>query len=60
MREREVPVLIAGGGPVGLTVAMELGSRGVPCLLLNDKPETAQHPKANAIGARSMEHFRSS
>lgn len=43
---------------MGLTVAMELGWRGVPCLLLNDKPETAKHPKANAVGARSMEHFR--
>ena len=55
---KEVPVLIAGGGPVGLTLAMELGWRGVPCVLLNDRAETAKHPKANATGARSMEHFR--
>jgi 2-polyprenyl-6-methoxyphenol hydroxylase-like FAD-dependent oxidoreductase len=54
----EVPVLVVGGGPVGLTLAMELGWRRVPCLLLNDQPETARHPKANAVGARSMEHFR--
>lgn len=26
----EVPVIIAGGGPVGLTLAMDLGWRGVP------------------------------
>lgn len=56
--EAETPVLIAGGGPVGLTLAMELGLRGIPCVLLNDKPVTAQHPKANAVGARTMEHFR--
>lgn len=53
-----IPVLIAGGGPVGLVVALELGMRGVGCLVLNDKPHTAAHPKANAIGARSMEHLR--
>jgi 2-polyprenyl-6-methoxyphenol hydroxylase-like FAD-dependent oxidoreductase len=52
------PVLIAGGGPVGLVVALELGIRGVPCVVLNDQPETAAHPKANAIGARTMEHLR--
>lgn len=52
------PVLIAGGGPVGLVLAIELGRRGVGCLLLNDAPETATHPKANAIGARTMEHLR--
>ena len=51
-------VLIAGGGPVGLVAAIELARRGVGAILLNDKPETATHPKANAIGARSMEHFR--
>ncbi|HLI25918.1 MAG TPA: FAD-dependent monooxygenase, partial [Chloroflexota bacterium] len=31
---RRVRVLIAGGGPVGLALAVELGWRGVPCLLL--------------------------
>ena len=53
-----VRVLIVGGGPVGLVVALELGLRGVPCMVLNEQPQTAQHPKANAISARSMEHFR--
>jgi 2-polyprenyl-6-methoxyphenol hydroxylase-like FAD-dependent oxidoreductase len=51
-------VLIAGGGPVGLVLALELGRRGVPCIVLNDRPTTAEHPKANAIGSRTMEHFR--
>lgn len=51
-------VLIAGGGPVGLVLALELGRRGVSCIVLNDRPTTATHPKANAIGARTMEHFR--
>jgi 2-polyprenyl-6-methoxyphenol hydroxylase-like FAD-dependent oxidoreductase len=54
----DTAVLIAGGGPVGLVIAIELGRRGIRCVVLNDMPGTATHPKANAIGARSMEHFR--
>ena len=51
-------VVIAGGGPAGLCLAIELGLRGVPCLLLDDKPDTTRHPAANATQARTMEHFR--
>ncbi len=61
MGEREagrVPVVIAGGGPVGMVAALELARRGIPCVLLNDRPDTAAHPKANAFSPRSMEHFR--
>ena len=54
----DTSVLIVGGGPVGLVVAIELGRRGVPCIVLNDAATTAHHPKANAIGSRTMEHFR--
>ena len=54
----DTQVLIAGGGPVGLTIALELARQGVRCILVNDQAETALHPKANAINARSMEHFR--
>lgn len=33
----EVPVLILGGGPAGLSAAIQLGQRGVRCLLVDDK-----------------------
>jgi 2-polyprenyl-6-methoxyphenol hydroxylase-like FAD-dependent oxidoreductase len=55
---RRVPVVIAGGGPVGMVAALELARRGIASVLLNDRPDTAAHPKANAFSARTMEHFR--
>ena len=51
-------VLIAGGGPCGLMLAIELGRRGIRCLLVDAKPGTALNPQANATQARTMEHFR--
>jgi len=56
--KRRVSVVVAGGGPVGMIAAIELGRRGVSCVLLNDRPTTATHPKANAISSRTMEHLR--
>ncbi len=51
-------ILVVGGGPCGLMLANELGRRGVPLLLINDKPHTAMNPQANATQARTMEHYR--
>lgn len=56
--ETTTPVLIAGGGPVGLTLACELGSRGVACVLLEQKSTTTAEPKCTLTNMRSMEHFR--
>jgi len=54
----EIPVLIAGGGPVGLTLSLLLSRFGVPSLLVERHPCTAMLPKARSINARSMEIFR--
>lgn len=54
----EIDVLIAGGGPCGLMLAIELGRRGIHCLMVDAKPSTAFNPQANATQARTMEHFR--
>src|ERR1044072_5626891 len=51
-------VLIVGGGPCGLTLAIELGRRGGDAVLIDAKPGTAGRPQANATQARTMEHFR--
>ncbi len=52
------PVVIAGAGPVGMVLALELGRRDVPCVLLNDRPGPSPQPKANATSPRTMEHLR--
>src|SRR5438067_1074902 len=53
----EVPVLIAGGGPVGLTASCLLSEHGVRSLLVERHPGTAIHPKARGINARTMEIY---
>ena len=54
----EVPVLIVGGGPVGLTASILLSQAGVRSLLIERHPGTAVHPKARGINARTMEMYR--
>src|SRR5882672_4340292 len=56
--QTETFALIVGGGPVGLSAAIELSWRGVPTVLVTENLDTAQHPKCNNTNARSMEHFR--
>ena len=53
-----VPVLISGGGPVGLAAFIGLARRGIPALLVERHPGTAIHPKARGINVRAMEVFR--
>jgi 2-polyprenyl-6-methoxyphenol hydroxylase-like FAD-dependent oxidoreductase len=55
---QDIPVLIAGGGPVGLTASILLSRAGIRSLLVERHPGTAVHPKARAINARSMEIYR--
>jgi putative polyketide hydroxylase len=54
----DVPVLISGGGPVGLTASLLLSRHGVRSLLVERHPGTALTPKARGINARTMEVFR--
>lgn len=58
MEQIKVEVAIVGGGPSGLMLAIELGCRGVPCLLLDRAKVAPTMPKANATSSRTMEHFR--
>lgn len=53
-----VDVAIAGGGPFGLMLAIELGRRNVRVALFDAKAGTAFNPQANATQARTMEYYR--
>lgn len=53
-----VPVLIAGGGPVGLTLALTLARHGVAAMLVERNTSTTKHPKMDITNGRSMELFR--
>ena len=52
------PVLIAGGGPVGMTLALNLARYGVRSILVERNRTTTKHPKMDLTNGRSMELFR--
>lgn len=51
-------VVVVGAGPVGMTLATELGLRGVKTLVVEKATETTTNPRCNTTNARSMEYFR--
>ena len=56
----DTPVLIVGGGPVGMTMALCLAKRGIASYLVELRVADAlPDVKCNHISARSMELFRS-
>jgi 2-polyprenyl-6-methoxyphenol hydroxylase-like FAD-dependent oxidoreductase len=54
----DTQVVIVGAGPVGLTLAIDLGRRGVRCTLVEQKAEPQFLPKMERCNARTMEIFR--
>ena len=54
----DTQVLIVGAGPVGLTLAIDLGQRGIKCTLIERKDQPAFLPKMERINARTMEIYR--
>src|SRR5215213_9542757 len=54
----DTQVLIVGAGPVGLTLALDLGRRGVRCTLVEQKTAPHMWPKMERCNARSMEIYR--
>ena len=53
-----VPVLIAGAGPVGLALAIELAWRGIRCLVVEQSDGSVDFPTTNLANTRTCEHLR--
>jgi len=53
-----LPVLIAGAGPVGLAVAIELAWRGIRCLVVEQSDGKVDFPTTNLANTRTCEHLR--
>jgi putative polyketide hydroxylase len=59
MQTVNVPVLIVGGGPVGLSSTLFLAHHGTSSLLVERHPGTSIHPRARSVNIRTMEILRS-
>ncbi len=57
-RRMETPILIVGGGPIGLTLALDLGWRGIRCLLIEQGDGSIDLPRGAMVAARTMEFCR--
>jgi putative polyketide hydroxylase len=53
-----IPVLVVGGGVVGLTTALFVARHGVPCVLAERHPDLLLHPRARGLTPRTMEVYR--
>ena len=54
----DIDVLIAGAGPVGLSLAIELGQRGIRCLAVERNDRVGYSPRAKTTNVRTREHLR--
>jgi 2-polyprenyl-6-methoxyphenol hydroxylase-like FAD-dependent oxidoreductase len=55
---KRYPVLIAGAGPVGLALAIELAWRGIYCLVVEQSDGSVDFPTTNLANTRTCEHLR--
>lgn len=58
MNHKHTPVLIAGAGPVGLALAIELSYRGIRCLVVEQTDGAVDFPTTNLANTRTCEHLR--
>jgi 2-polyprenyl-6-methoxyphenol hydroxylase-like FAD-dependent oxidoreductase len=55
--EQRFQVIVVGGGPVGVALAVELGLRGISCALVERRLSPQQIPKGQNLTQRTLEHF---
>jgi 2-polyprenyl-6-methoxyphenol hydroxylase and related FAD-dependent oxidoreductases len=51
------PVVVVGGGPVGLGLAIDLGLRGLPCAVVEPRTSLGRIPRGQNLTQRTLEHF---
>lgn len=56
----DTPIIIVGGGPVGMLIAYQLEGLGLPCVLVEQNLHTTHWPKLDLTNCRSMEILRMS
>ena len=54
---KDAQVTIVGGGPVAFGLAIELGQRGISCLVVERYPSPSPIPRGQNLTQRTMEHF---
>ena len=54
---KKFQVVIVGGGPVGVALAVQLGLRGISCALVESRTELGRIPKGQNLTHRTLEHF---
>ncbi len=50
-------VIIVGGGPVGVGLAVDLGLRGIDCVMIERRTGLQNIPKGQNLSPRTLEHF---
>ncbi|HVA16001.1 MAG TPA: FAD-dependent monooxygenase [Stellaceae bacterium] len=55
--DKRYQVVIIGGGPVGVALAVNLGLRGISCALIERRAGLSNIPKGQNLSPRTLEHF---
>ena len=58
MSHEHAEVLIVGAGPVGLSASIELGRRGIRCIVVERNDRVGYSPRAKTTNVRTREHLR--
>lgn len=56
-QNHDADVIIVGGGPVGMGLAIEMGQRGIRCIVVERYASPQPIPKGQNLTQRTMEHF---